>query len=104
MGRFYVALRCFLVWLELKAANPRRSYMVSSEDGEFFVIGERRTRAEQQEQAREYEGRVKLMAARREELRRVVGREDYERAEAQRRAKAGRFQSFVERVRRRRKQ
>ena len=104
MGRLYVALRCFLVWLELKAANPRRSYRVSSEDGEFFVIGERRTRAEQQEQAREEEGQRQYTAARREELRRVVGQEDYERAEAQRRAKAGRFQSFVERVRRRRKQ
>jgi len=99
MFRFLlIEWRRFVLWCELKAANPQRSYTVTAVDEEHFIIGERRTAAESAERDKQRQAEALYFRERREALRKFSSPEEWKQVEAQQKAASARFKRIMEQV------
>lgn len=97
MFRFLlVEWRRFLLWCELKAANPQRSYTVTAVDEEQFIIGERMGKAERQEHQKESAERAYYFHKRREALRDFASEQERQILDARRDAELKRVRKRYE--------
>jgi len=99
MFRFLlIEWRRFLLWCELKAANPHRSYTVTAVDEDRFTIGERMGKAERVEAAKAHEAEQLYFRQRREALRNFSSPEEWRQVEAEEKAASARFKRILEQV------
>jgi len=97
MFRFLlIEWRRFLLWCELKAANPHRSYTVTAVDEDRFIIGERRSAAEKREWYKQQQEEAVYFRQRREALRKFASPEELKQLDAQEKAERVRWERIVQ--------